>query len=285
MNAGGLTLDQQQTLAEKCEISLSWLEWNDPKADRNTRREARRDTYEAFKEKYLEHHSKEEPKSTPPPECRCCLRKICGRRHSARKPNLLRSRCALANPSLSRAKRCWDRLELPQGFHRRSNTGVRQGILTFRLGYAHTTDAKDRTGCPGGIDFNGAKFTPLSVDKKEPSWLVTARAQARSALSGMAQDFIRIMNLTPGASVSADFTAWVRDIATAFALPDGGNQSAAKQKIKKRLRQLNFRVARKASRSWQWLRLNLPRGTNEMSALSQLELEGRERQSMKRRNG
>lgn len=56
----------------------------------------------------------------------------------------------------------------------------------------------------------------------------------------LAQDFIRIMNLTPGASVRADFTAWVRDIATAFALPDGENQSAAKQKIKKRLRQLNF---------------------------------------------
>ena len=65
-------------------------------------------------------------------------------------------------------------------------------------------------------------------------------ADAIGLVGDAPQNFIRIMNLTPGASVSADFIACVRDIATAFVLPDGQNQSAAKQKIKKRLRQLNL---------------------------------------------
>ena len=70
---------------------------------------------------------------------------------------------------------------------------------------------------------------------------MTATGAAAIGLIGDApQDFIRIMNLTPGASVSADFIACVRDIATAFVLPDGQNQSAAKQKIKKRLRELKL---------------------------------------------
>ena len=142
------------------------------------------------------------------------------------------------------------RFALPQVVADGVTTGVKEGILTFRCGYAHTTDAKDRTGYPGGVDFNGAKFTPLSMNKKEPSWLVTATEAAAIGLVGDApQDFIRIMNLTPGASVSADFTACVRDIATAFVLPDGENQSAAKQKIKKRLEQLNLEAERKASRA------------------------------------
>ncbi len=132
-------------------------------------------------------------------------------------------------------------LNCPKVFADGVYTGVKQGILTFRLGYAHTTDAKDRTGYPGGIDFNDAKFMPLSVDRNEPSWLVTATGAAAIGLIGDApQTFIRVMNLMPGASVSADFIACVRDIATAFVLPDWENQSAAKQKIKKRLRELNL---------------------------------------------
>ena len=88
-----------------------------------------------------------------------------------------------------------------------------------------------------------AKFTPQSVDRNKPSWLVTATGSAAIGMVGDApQDFIRILNLTPGANVSGDFTAWVRDISTTatLSLPDGQNQSAAKQKIKKRLKQLNL---------------------------------------------
>jgi hypothetical protein len=120
-------------------------------------------------------------------------------------------------------------------------TGVKQGFLTFRCGRGQTTEAKDRTGYPGGVEFNGAKFTPYSMDKKEPSWLVTASGAGAIGIVGdVTETFIRIMNLAPGGSVSADFTACVRDISRTFVLPDGQNQSAAKQKIKKRLRDMKL---------------------------------------------
>jgi hypothetical protein len=120
-------------------------------------------------------------------------------------------------------------------------TGVKRGVLTFRCGDGHTTEAKDRTGYPGGVAYNGAKFTPLSVSKNEPSWLVTATAGAAIGIVGDAPpDFIRILNLMPGASVGADFTAPVREIETTFVLPQGQDQSAAKRKIKKRLRELKL---------------------------------------------
>jgi hypothetical protein len=53
VKARGLTVEHQQMLARKCDFSLNWLEWNDPEADRNAKREARRDTCEAFKARYL----------------------------------------------------------------------------------------------------------------------------------------------------------------------------------------------------------------------------------------
>ena len=64
VKAGGLTSAQQQALAYKCKFSLAWPEWSDPKAERNTKREDRRDTYEAFKARYLEHHSEEGARSS-----------------------------------------------------------------------------------------------------------------------------------------------------------------------------------------------------------------------------
>ena len=122
VNAGGLTLAQQQALAEKCGFSLSWLEWNDPKADRNTRREARRDTFEAFKKRYLEHHSKEEPKSTPPPTILVLLKEDLWAETLSAETELasLSLRTGQSKPEPGEATLGF-RLELPQGFHRRSN--------------------------------------------------------------------------------------------------------------------------------------------------------------------
>ena len=159
MNAGGLTLAQQQALAEKCGFSLSWLEWNDPKADRNTRREARRDTFEAFKKKYLEHHSKEEPKSTPPPTILVLLKEDLWAETLSAETELasLSLRTGQSKPEPGEATLGFD-LNCPKAFTDGVTTGVRQGILTFRLGYAHTTDAKDRTGCPGGIALQWRKI-------------------------------------------------------------------------------------------------------------------------------
>ena len=66
VKAGGLTSKQQNLLATKCQFSLSWPEWKDPYAGRTTGRDGRRDTFEAFEAKYLEHHSPKEPINDPP---------------------------------------------------------------------------------------------------------------------------------------------------------------------------------------------------------------------------
>ena len=63
LEKGSLAAEHQRILADKCKFSLDWPEWNDPNADRATKREHRRDTCEAFKAKYLKHHSREETKS------------------------------------------------------------------------------------------------------------------------------------------------------------------------------------------------------------------------------
>lgn len=242
LEKGGLTSEHQRVLADKCEFSLDWPEWNDPKADRNAKGDARRDTCEGFKARYLEHHSKEEPESDPPSAIPVPLKEDLWAETLSGETALasLSLRTGQSAPVPGEAMLSFD-LNCPKCAADGVMTGVKQGILTFRCGYGFTTDARDRTGYPGGVEFNGAKLTPLSVDKKEPSWLVTTTAAAAIGLIGDApQDFIRIVNLTPGASVSADFTACVRDIATTFVLPDGQNQSAAKQKIKKRLRELKL---------------------------------------------
>ena len=108
VNAGGLTSAQQHALADKCKFSLGWPEWNDPKADRATKREARRDTCEAFKARYLEHHSKEVPKNSPPPAILVRLKEDLWAETLKAETELAYSfRCAPANQILSLAKQCW----------------------------------------------------------------------------------------------------------------------------------------------------------------------------------
>ena len=247
LEKGGLSSEHQRILADKCKFSVNWPEWNDPKADRSIKREARRDTCEAFKARYLEHNSEERPKSSPSPASPVLLKEDLWAETLSGETELasLSLRTGQSELVPGEAMLSFD-LNCPDVATDGLTTGVRRGVLTFRCGNGHTTKAKDRTGYPGGADFNGAKFTPLSMDRNEPSWLVTATGAAGIGLVGDApRDFIRIMNLTPSASVGADFIACVRDIATAFVLPDGQNQSAAKQKIKKRLQQLNLQGGEK----------------------------------------
>jgi hypothetical protein len=220
VKADGLTPEQQGLLVEKCKFSLNWPEWNDPKALRSTKREDRRDTWEAFKTRYLEHHSKQEPQSSSPPATPVRLKEdlfaetLRGETEFAS----LSLRTGQSDPKPGEAMLGFD-LNCPDVFADGITTGVKQGVLAFHLGYAHTTDVKDRKGYPDGIKFNEAKFTPQSVDRKNPSWLVTATGAAAIGLVGDAPpDFIGIMNLMAGASVSADFIACVRDIATTLCI-------------------------------------------------------------------
>ncbi len=238
-----LSVAHQLKLANKCGFSLDWPEWNDRAATGSTKRENRCDTCEKFINRYIAEHPSEQKSESRPPLAEPVLLKEDLRADT----NSIQTELASlslwtgqSEPSPGEAKlgfnmNCYE--VVTDGL----TTGVKRGVLTFRCGDGHTTEVKDRTGYPGGIAFNDAKFTPLSVNKNEPSWLVTATGAAAIGLIGDApQDFIRIMNLMPGESVSADFIACVRDIATTFVLPDGQNQSAAKQKIKKRLRELKL---------------------------------------------
>jgi hypothetical protein len=242
LEKGRLTAEHQRILAKKCGFSLDWPEWNDHNADRNAKGDARRDTYEAFKDRYLKHHSKEEAESGPPPVMPVLLKEDLSAETERYQSQLasLSLRFGQSEPLPGEAMLKFD-LNCPEVVADGFSTGVRQGFLTFRCGRGQTTEAKDRTGYPSGVEFNGAKFTPYSMDKKEPSWLVTASGAGAIGIVGdVTETFIRVMNLTPGGSVSADFTACVRDIATTFVLPEGQNQSAAKQKIKKRLREMRL---------------------------------------------
>ena len=242
VKAGGLTSAQQRVLADKCKFSLKWPEWNDPNADRTAKGDARRDTCEAFKAKYREQHSNDEPARCPSPATPVLLKEDPWADTVSVQTELasLSLRTGQSKPEPGEAMLSFD-LNCPRVAADGVTTGVKQGILTFRLGYAHTTGVNHRTGYPDGVEFNGARFTPLSVDRNEPSWLVTATGTAEIGLVGDApHDFIRIKNLTAGASISADFIACVRDVGTAFAFPDSQNQSAAKQKIKKRLKELKL---------------------------------------------
>jgi hypothetical protein len=245
IEAGGLTADQQGLLAENCKFPLDWPEWNDPKALRTAKREDRRDTCEAFVAKYLaDHPSGKEPRSDPPPAPAepVPLKEDLNADTESMQTELasLSLWTGQSEPAPGEAKLGFN-LNCPDVATDGLTTGVKRGVLTFRCGAGRTTELKDRTGYPGGIAYNGAKFTPLSVDKNQPSWLVTATGAAAIGPVGDApQTFICIVNLAPDSCVSADFTACVRDIATAFVLPDGLNQSAAKQKIKKRLREMKL---------------------------------------------
>ena len=122
VKAGGLTLAQQQALADKCEFSLSWPEWNDPKADRNTKREARRDTSRRSRRGIWSITARRSPRAARRLQHRCCSRKTVWAETRQRA-----NRACFAFAAHRPIRACGGRgdaglrLELPQGFRRRSD--------------------------------------------------------------------------------------------------------------------------------------------------------------------
>ena len=120
-------------------------------------------------------------------------------------------------------------------------TGVKRAVLIFNCGKGRTGELNERTGYPGGRAFDNAKFTPLSVDETKPSWRAEATGEAAIGLVGaVPADFIRIFNLTPGGHVTATVMAHLKDVRTTFSIPLGQEENIAKQKIKKRLREMKI---------------------------------------------
>ena len=62
-------------------------------------------------------------------------------------------------------------------------TGVKRGVLTFLCGMGKTTETKARTGYPSGVEYNGVRFTLLSVDDREPSWRVETSGEKAIGLA------------------------------------------------------------------------------------------------------
>ena len=128
---------------------MNWPEWNDPNADRTAKSDARRDTCEAFKARYREQHSNEEPASSPSPGSPVPLKEDLWADTVSKQTELasLSLRTGQSEPVPGEAMLGFD-LNCPDVSADGVTTGVKQGILTFRLGYAHTTEVKDRTGYP-----------------------------------------------------------------------------------------------------------------------------------------
>ncbi len=236
----GLSGEYQKALAAFVGFLLSWPEWIETDAAR-PRNGERRDTAKAF----LDRCYKEKP---PEPELKE------GAEPVPLKEDMFADPAKIDTPLASLSLRTGQSqnvagavslgfdLNCPEDNAYGQITGVKRAFLIFGCGHARTTDVKERTGYPAGEIFNNAKFTPHSVDVNKPSWRVESAGDTVIGLVGdVPATFIRVFNLMPGASVCAELKAYVKDVAATFAVPtEGKAQSAAKTKIKKRLRELKI---------------------------------------------
>jgi hypothetical protein len=234
----GLSSDYQRALAAFVRFRLDWPEWIeiDPVRIRNGQR---RDAAEAFlarcrKEGRPKRGSKEPGEPVPLKED---MFADCEKAETPLASLSLRTGQSQNVPG--EVSLGFD-LNCPEDNACGQVTGVKRAFLVFGCG--RTTDVKERTGYPAGETFNNARFTPHSVDASKPSWCVESADGGVIGLVGdVPPSFIRVFNLTPGSSVCAELKAFVKDIASAFVVPqDGKAQSAAKTKIKKRLQELKI---------------------------------------------
>lgn len=162
-----LSAEHQQILARKCGFSPDWPEWKDLHAVRNDKGDGRRDTYEAFKKKYLEHQGKEEPKCSPPPASPVLLKEDWSAETERVQTQLasLALRFGQSRPMPGEAMLKFD-LNCPEIGAEDFSTGVKQGFLTFRCGPGQTTEAKDRTGYPAAWNSMGRNSLPTVWTRK-----------------------------------------------------------------------------------------------------------------------
>jgi hypothetical protein len=230
-----LSTKYQEALADKIGFELGWPEWIEPDSlliDSGQRR----DTAKSFlKRCYEENLPKPKPRASA---ALVPLKEDMWAETSDMETPLasLRLRTGQSQNAPGEMTLGFD-LNCPQVTADGLITGVKRAVLIFDCGKGRTSDVQERTGYPGGETFNGVKFTPLSVDEGKPSWLAEASGESVIGLVGDAPAaFIRVLNLTPESSVGAIVKACVKDIATTFVMPEGHEQSVAKQKIKNRLR-------------------------------------------------
>lgn len=116
--------------------------------------------------------------------------------------------------------------------------GVRSGWLQFNLDKGQTSHAKDRTGFGTAVQFDNAKFSVQDPDHHRPSWLANAAdGQIIGMVADVPADFLLAHGLRPGQKIRTEFQICVSEVGISFVLPEGKKESAAKTKLKQRLKQ------------------------------------------------
>ena len=228
ISRGVLDQGYQWAFANKFGFDLRWPEW-------------RAGSTEAFKLKYKDKH---ELKADPvPPEITFVVLKEDMWAENAKVETPLASLSLRTGQSANVPGEIMLGFDLncPEMVASGLTSGVKRATIFFDCGEARTSELKERTGYLTGEVFNGVRFTPVSVDINHPSWLAEAVAKTAIGMVGdIPASFIKIFNLRPGRSVSAAVSAYIKDVSTTFAIPDGQETDIAIQKIKKRLREMSI---------------------------------------------
>jgi hypothetical protein len=262
-NAGGPTVNLHKQLTEKIAakgkvFDPGWKEWRDPDADDDVPREKRGDTREKFLKAFREHpalgardearhgtvgaeHPLPEPAAAQPvPLVEDEAYIDAGR--LAHDFAMLTVFAPTNAPPVGPGE-VWVSFNLncPATEAFGFKTWVTGGWLEFRLGTAITTLAPARTGHGAGVIINTVHFRVHDTDRQNPSWhAALAAPDAPMGLVGDAvPDFIRVLNLAPGAIVSARLRVCVGQLGS-FSRPEDTTASVAKRKLRQRLEVLKM---------------------------------------------
>jgi hypothetical protein len=122
--------------------------------------------------------------------------------------------------------------------------GLKRCLLIIDCAPGHADEFAKRTGHgAAGVEFDGAHFSTHDPNPQKPSWIITAIGPGViGKVESVPSDFIRIDFLKPGSSIKARIQANVKEMLTTFEAAEkpSGDQSAAKRRIKARLKQLGI---------------------------------------------
>lgn len=129
-------------------------------------------------------------------------------------------------------------LNCPQVQFEKFCTSLKRCLLKFDCAGGHTAPVAQRTGGKQGVVFDNARFIVCDTSRSKPSWTVEqVQPGGIGLVQSIADTFIAIGNLQPGARVKATISADVKEVPVAFTVPEGQGLSLLKQKVWQRLEQ------------------------------------------------
>jgi hypothetical protein len=202
--AGKLSGTNQSRLAQRCHFRLDWPEWNDPRVEWNTATGERRDTADAFKQRYLR-EVQPQPKigrlrasrPTPPEQADARLASV----------ELNVSQQGSEEPWLVSA----DLICQPTPIEGMV-IGVKRGALELHCDKAHIGALKDRLGYPGGItpESREGLYLRLTGTSQRPGWDVDAKSTI--GVLSLPADLCRLHGVTEGEAIEMRFSVYVKDL-------------------------------------------------------------------------